>query len=551
MRREGFLTDFKRIQVISGIAATSGAIMTVAILFFIPVSEAAKHNIILAAVGTLIFNAIYYLVPSLYLSKKLAFLPDIIYITAITVVMRSLGSENYVYFTFYMILAAVDAFIFSFRQYSLVIAAMLFSILIANLSPEGLNPSIVYQVYALLTLAIVTYLISSDAIKIKEQKNVLNEQIEELENDKREIRNLLQSIADGMFVVNERNKITFFNKTALKALGIVASEEKILGKSLDVFLPTIGQKGPEPITAEPYSTLRPVIRNDLRIVLPDRVLKLHTNTTPVLSEKGRLSGAIIFFRDITKEKHVEEQQAEFNAIASHELRTPLSIIEGYLYFLLDPASKVKYDKVTKEYLQKAHEAAQNVIRLVTDILTVVKSEEGELEVALEKVDPRSFVAEIVEGYQKEAKKKKLALKFKAVRRKIPAIVTDPIKLREIVSNLVVNALKFTDKGEIEVEVGLLENEVLISVSDTGVGIDKADQKLVFKKFYRAENWRTRKTSGTGLGLFIVKTLTERLGGRVGLRSEPQKGSRFSFTLPLTFNEEKVGIASEFKKVHLS
>lgn len=541
-QKTGFLTDFKRIQVISGIAAASGVVMTLAAVFLFPVSLQSRVNIGYACAGTLLFIVIYYLTPKLYLNKRYAFVPDLVYITGITIVMRNLGEYSYIYFIFYMILAAVDAFIFPLYQYAIVVIGMLVGILLS--SPNMLvlfSGKYIYQIYGLVTIAIVLHLIARDALEIKERKEILEAEIAQLERDKREIRAMLESLSDGMFVVNAENKITFSNKAALSILSIVGGGEKILGRDINDFLPTVGPKGPEQITREVFGKLKGSIRNDFRVVKTDRVLKLHTNISPVLDEKERLAGAIIFFRDITKEKQLDEQRSEFNAIASHELRNPLTVIEGYLYFLLDPTSGAKYDKVTREYIEKAHEASQDLIHLITDVLTVVKAEENELTVQLKEIDLKAFLADIVKNYKKQAAEKKLSLTFRVMTsRKIPKVTTDQIKVKEMAGNLIGNAIKFTEKGSVAVELGLLENEVIVSVRDTGIGIDPADQKRVFDKFYRSENWKTRKTKGTGLGLYIVKTLAERLGGRIGLQSEIGKGSKFYFTLPLVY-QDKTGL----------
>lgn len=540
MREEkGFLTDFKRIQVISGLAAISGVFATLLVLFY-PISRQSRIHIGIAAAFVLVFILIYYLIPKLYLNKKFLLMPGLVYITAISFVMWSLGPYGYIYVIFLMILAAVDAFIFPLYQYVIVISGMVIGILLANIGSFALlERGLFFQIYGVVVIAIVLRLIARDALELREKKEGLETEILELENDKREIRTLLESIADGMFVVDAQGRIKFFNKAALSILNIIAPEERVLGRDVNDFLPTMGPNGSEPITREVFGSYKASRRNDFRIVTHGKVLKLHTNVTPIIDEAKKLQGAIIFFRDITKEKNLDEQQAEFNAVASHELRTPLTVVEGYLFFLLDPQSKAKYDETTKEYLEKAHHAAQNLIHLITDVLTVIRAEEKELDVNLEKINMKSLVKGVVQSYQEEVKKKGLELNFKAKTSKpIPTLISDPTKIREMLSNFIENALKFTEKGSVTVELGLLEKEVIISVADSGVGIEEADQKNIFQKFYRAENWQTKKTSGTGLGLYIVKTLTERLGGRVGVQSQPEKGSRFYFTLPLTYQNQQ-------------
>jgi PAS domain S-box-containing protein len=539
-QKSGFLTDFKRIQALSGLAAASGVLMTLAAFFLFPISTQTKITIGYVCLGTFAFILVYYLIPKLYLNKKLAYVPDLVYIVAISIVMRSMGEYGYLYFFFYMILAAVDAFIFPLYQYAIVIFGMLVGISFASPNMfELFTGKYIYQVYGILTIAIVLHLIAKEALDMKNRKEDLESDIAQLENDKQEIKTLLESLSDGMFVVNAENRVTFFNKAATTILGILPQDDKVLGRDINDFLPTVGPKGPEAITRESFGGLAQSIRNDLRVVKSDRVIKLHTNVSPVIAAQGKLEGGIIFFRDITKEKQIDEQRAEFNAIASHELRTPLTVIEGYLYFILDPASKAKYDTTTKEYIEKAHTASQDLIRLITDILTVVKAEEDDLSVQLRKIEPNSFVKDVVDSYFDQATAKGIGLKYKSTTiKKIPEILSDPVKLKEMVGNLIGNAIKFTEKGTVTVELGLLEKELIVSVIDTGIGIEAEDQKLIFDKFYRSENWKTRKTSGTGLGLYIVKTLAERLGGRVGVQSDTGKGSKFFFTLPLEYGNKE-------------
>lgn len=366
-----------------------------------------------------------------------------------------------------------------------------------------------------------------------------DEKLEELEGDKKEIESLLNSISDGVFVVDKEAKITFFNQSAMNTLEMIASKKQIIGKKIDALMPTIGDNGPEPITRRVFLMEQQSIRNDFRIVGPKKTIKLHTNISPVLGPKGALEGAIIFFRDITREKRIEEQRAEFTAIASHELRTPLSVIEGYLFYILDKKSKLKYSKETREYIEKAHEAASELNQLVSDILTIVKAEDNELQVSLKEVNIEKLLKEEVKNHQQKAKEKGLNLDYhKPSKKKIAKIKTDPIKIREILNNLISNAIKFTDTGSIKVELGSLKKEVIISVIDTGIGIEKEEITNIFNRFYRSENYRTRKTSGAGLGLYIVKMLVERLGGRVAAQSEFGKGSRFYFTLPIEYPKKE-------------
>jgi two-component system, OmpR family, phosphate regulon sensor histidine kinase PhoR len=419
------------------------------------------------------------------------------------------------------------------------VVAMIFFLLLFGILAVALQlPLELITVLLVVNFGIVFFiilLIWFETLKINQKRKTTNLKIEELEDDKREISNILELVSDGVFVVDADGKITFFNQAALSILNIIATKKQILGQKIDNLMPTVGDCGTESIIKKVFLTSLQSIRNDFRIVMADKTIKLHTNISPVVSKEGKNEGAIIFFRDITREKRAEEQRAEFTAIASHELRTPLSVIEGYLYYILDPKSKLKYSKETKEYITKAHEAATELNHLVTDILTIVKAEDNELQVSLKEVDLAKLIKDTLKNLQPKAKEKGLDLKFNvSLEKKPPKIKTDPIKVREVLNNLILNAIKFTNIGEIKVELGSLKNELIISVIDTGLGIEKEDLSIIFNKFYRAENYHIRKTSGAGLGLYIVKILVERLGGKVKAQSEFGKGSRFYFTLPIEY-----------------
>lgn len=536
---KSFLASYERAQKISGLLAGSAIFIGLILVYFLPISLEAKKQVLYVAIGLVIFIATFYLSP-LRMNKKLALLPDLVFLIGLASIMQITGEYGYVFFIFYMLIIAIGAFIFTNVQLVIVVLGSILGILYVNVYPSLIiDVRTVLEIYGVLALAIVLRAFASEALKVKEKGEDLEHTIEELEGDKREIRNLLESLSDGMFVVNAQNKITFCNPAAIGILEMVVTEDKILGRDINDFMPTVGNEGSEPITRKVFGTLEQSIRSDFRIVKSEKTIRIHTNISPVVGEHGDLEGAIVFFRDITNEKMIDEQRAEFNAVASHELRTPLSIIEGYLYYVLDPTSKLKYSKETREYIEKAHEAASELNHLVTDILTVVKAEEGTLEVVLKEIKPEKFFKEIVNKFQKKAKEKEIELNYKVTATgKIPLITTDPIKVKEVISNILTNAIKFTEKGKVTVELGLLKNEIIVSVVDTGVGIEKNDLGNVYHKFFRAENYKVRKTSGTGLGLYIVKTLIERLGGRVGVQSEIGKGSKFYFTLPIEYSREE-------------
>ncbi|HEY1085260.1 MAG TPA: ATP-binding protein [Candidatus Saccharimonadales bacterium] len=266
-----------------------------------------------------------------------------------------------------------------------------------------------------------------------------------------------------------------------------------------------------------------------------------------VSPIGQLGeGVIIVFRDITKEAAEEREQAEFISTASHEMRTPVASIEGYLGLALNP-NTATIDEKARDFITKAHESAQHLGRLFQDLLDVSKADDGRLSNHPKIVDVIDYLVDIVEGLRPKADEKKLRLFYKpqpdanATDDSISNRVVTPVyyanvdndHLREVVANLVENAIKYTPKGDVVVDVTGTEDHVTISITDSGIGIAKEDIAHLFQKFYRIDNSATREIGGTGLGLYLCRRLAEVMGGRIWVESEPGKGSTFNLELPRT------------------
>lgn len=255
------------------------------------------------------------------------------------------------------------------------------------------------------------------------------------------------------------------------------------------------------------------------------------------------SGVIVVFRDITKEKAEEREQAEFISTASHEMRTPVASIEGYLGLTMNPATAT-VDARAQSYIQKAHEAAQHLGRLFQDLLDVSKSEDGRMSNIPKVVDISTFVETIVQGLQPKAAEKGLTLTYVPANQRAQKTITpvyfvnqDNDHIREIVDNLVENAIKYTPSGTVTVDVTGGDDKVVISVQDSGLGIPAEDVPHLFQKFYRVDNADRQAIGGTGLGLYLSRRLAEAMQGRLWVESTHGQGSTFSFELPRISGEE--------------
>lgn len=358
---------------------------------------------------------------------------------------------------------------------------------------------------------------------------------------------IIDAIGDGVIAVDSQGVIQIINPAAEKLLGW--SKSDALSLNYKSVLQLVDDKGNEVSGAtdpvqESLNTNQQARTSHLTAVTKaDKRLFVSVVASPV-GQAG--SGTIVVFRDITSEVAEEREQAEFISTASHEMRTPVASIEGYLGLALNPNTATIDDKA-RDYIEKAHESARHLGRLFQDLLDVSKSEDGRLSNNPQVVDVVAYGATIIEGLQHSAAAKGLKLTYKPApntadtgdRRLSPVyyVNLDNDHIRELISNLTENAIKYTPSGEVSVDITGDNERITISVSDTGVGIPSEDISHLFQKFYRVDNSDTREIGGTGLGLYLCRRLAETMGGRIWVESEYQKGSTFFVELPRISNQE--------------
>jgi PAS domain S-box-containing protein len=259
------------------------------------------------------------------------------------------------------------------------------------------------------------------------------------------------------------------------------------------------------------------------------------------------SGAIAVFRDVTNERAEEREQAEFISTASHEMRTPVASIEGYLGLALNQ-NTATIDARARDFIMKAHESAEHLGRLFQDLLDVSKSEDGRMTSTPKVLDIVPFTETVVEGLTQKATEKGLQIKFvptagtgqgQGVKKIMPVyyVNLDSDHIREVLDNLVENAIKYTPAGTVEVDVTGTEDKVVVSIKDSGLGIPTEDIPHLFQKFYRVENVDRQAIGGTGLGLYLCRRLVETMQGRLWVESTFGTGSTFFVELPRISNQE--------------
>lgn len=380
------------------------------------------------------------------------------------------------------------------------------------------------------------------------EKTYTNKLASELSAVSNKAEVVIGAIADGVIALNPQGVVQLFNPSAEQTTGWTSSDAvnldyKSILKLLDKNDKELTPAG-DPI-AQALATNQEVANHDLSLITKSGKKILVSVIVSPIGQPG--SGVIVVFRDITKEKREERQQAEFISTAAHEMRTPVASIEGYLGLALNPAT-AQVDEKAKTYIGKAQESVQHLGRLFQDLLDISRAEDGRLQNTPKVVDLVAFTHEITNHFQPKAAEKGLRFLFKpqpdgdekaGERRLTPVYYTnvDNDHLREVVSNLIDNAIKYTPSGDVTVDIDGDTEHVRISVADSGIGIPKEDQAHLFQKFYRVDNTDTREIGGTGLGLYLCRRLVETMNGRIWVESEYKRGSTFFVELPRISHEE--------------
>lgn len=349
---------------------------------------------------------------------------------------------------------------------------------------------------------------------------------------------IINAIGDGVIAVDAKGIIQLINPAAQKILGW-SKQDALLLNYKSVFRLTDEHSQPIEAGADPVQQVlntNQQLHNNKLIARTkaDQKVSVAITVSPI-DTTG--SGVIVIFRDVTKERAEEREQAEFISTASHEMRTPVASIEGYLGLALN-ANTATIDDRARDFITKAQDSAQHLGRLFQDLLDVSMSEDGRMTSIPKVTDMAPFIQSLVENLTHKAEEKGLKLVFNAgqagAQRKLMPVYyvhQDPSHMREIVDNLIENAVKYTLEGEVTVDIAGSEDRVVISVKDTGLGIPAEDLPHLFQKFYRVANTDRQEIGGTGLGLYLTRRLAESMNGRIWAESTFKEGSTFFVELP--------------------
>ena len=345
------------------------------------------------------------------------------------------------------------------------------------------------------------------------------------------LTSLINSMADGVLAVDQRMSVVIYNGAALNILDVNSS---IQGKALkDILQPFDKNNQTIDIEALVQHSTTPTSHRDLLLHYKDSSkVNLYLSIAPVHLGygKGGQRGYVLLIRDITREKSLEEERDEFISVVSHELRTPIAIAEGNIsnaQFIADKTADVQQ---IKNALKESHEQIMFLASMVNDLATLSRAERGKLNVEVEAIDTASLVQDLAHSYQASAKEKKITIKTTAAKN-LPPLQSSRLYVREILQNFITNAVKYTNEGTVTIGVEKHQKGTTFTVADSGIGISKSDQEKIFDKFFRSEDSRTRRNSGTGLGLYVTMKLARLIHAEIEVKSQLNKGSTFTVFVP--------------------
>ncbi len=435
------------------------------------------------------------------------------------------------------------------------------------------NPTIIYSLFLIVAVSVIIFLNTYySVIKFQENndtllhsKAILSEDIlnlailNDLDNPS-EIEKLIQKIKEKDSEILE---ITILQPSDNKEkFSVIAStdKEKINKKTVDDinFIAWYHPEGVARLQSGPMGRYWEVskiigdIKNKKGLIVFDLSLKdsdmLINQTIQRMYWVTILSLLVVLllianhtrlFKYILKAAKLEEvdrMKDDFISMASHELRMPLTIINGYAEMLEDSLNKKQEDKKQAEYQERIHQlknikiASKRLSELVNDILDVSRIEQGKLTIKTEKININNLIQEVLEQFAIKANEKNLKLEFDEKQNQL-WVKADPKKVKQILINLVGNAIKYTQQGKVSILTEESKNFVKIIVKDTGIGMSAQAMKNLFSKFYRIKNDKTEGISGTGLGLWISRELARKMKGDLEVESMEGVGSQFILKLP--------------------
>ncbi len=509
-----------------------------------------QDAVLLLTLGGFFTTIALILIPWDRFSYKVFYATSFLACSHIATIIYFSGGVQSPYGELYILLAIWAAYFFSFRGYALVASACIVSFLLpyfydTEYDIASITSAIIKILFMLISGGLVNLLVQQVRdrnVELSRTTDRLAQKVREVLHEQEKTSAVLASVADGVYVVDTEGQIVLWNQAAAEITGFTESE--MIGQGCygaagiatgvtpedgGTCTPFCG--GTHEVTADFSSTGYEVLtcRKD------QEKIWLSVSAAPIRDPDGTIAGVVHVFRDISEYKEIDQMKSDFVATVSHELRTPLTSILGFSKTLLRTDTKFS-DASRESFLLEIVREGERLARLIEDVLSVSRIEAGKLRLDLKPIDVAPTVGQVIKNMARLTSIHNFVIN---VPDDLPQVKADPDKLYQVLLNLVVNAIKYSpDGGSITVTVGKQEGKLRFEVEDRGVGISSEHLPHVFERFYRAARGKSGAT-GTGLGLYVSKSLVEQMGGRIWVESEVEKGSRFFFELPIAVAEEAV------------
>lgn len=381
---------------------------------------------------------------------------------------------------------------------------------------------------------------ASDTISVEPQEQLKEQGISEAQRH-RYLEAIIANIADAMIVLDQDFHVLDLNSAAVAALGYTF-EEAVGHRCTEVLrcqnLNGMGLCGTSSCPLVRVLQEKEPLPNEELVIgtEPDHESEVSVSVTPITIDTAFY--AVFTARDMSALKVANRVRANFVSMVSHELRTPLNSVHGFIELLLQ-GHMGELAEEQRTYLGYAQEGVQQLISIVEDILFMTRSDLGQFEIKQQEVHFRTLVRQVISSLQPQALKAGVVL-CKDIPENSPSLFIDPQRIKQVLNNLVANAIKFTPPGgTVTVSARRYdERSEMICVADTGYGIPPEDRQHVFERFYQSNHSQQSKMGGYGLGLSIAKLIVEQHGGSIDFDSVMNKGTTFYFTVPL-YQEQDV------------
>jgi PAS domain S-box-containing protein len=363
------------------------------------------------------------------------------------------------------------------------------------------------------------------ALLAKEETEIAEERAAELDAT-------ITAIADGVVLTDTESRITHMNPAAERILGLTPEEHKLTLLERARLLQVETADG-KPFPTETMPTYRALAHREtnygaimvIRHVRSGEAIWTLNSSAPILAHDGKLLGAVTVFSDITAMHELQEQREDFIRMITHDLRNPLGIIMGQASLIQRHQNK---PEIVRQGIESILTSSRQMNAMIDDLVESIKLESGQMPQAKQRVDFAAYMADLLQRSRVVVDVRRIKAELPP---DLPPIDADPDRLERILINLLTNALKYSPhESEVLLRAQTLNGEVLVSVSDQGIGIAPEHRPHIFERFYRVKG--EQLPEGLGIGLYTTRMLVEAHGGRIWVESELGKGSTFHFTLPV-------------------